>query len=87
MMNVKLDLKRVYIFLAITFGLAWIAALIIYLTGGLQNSPAVIPGTPITLAAVLLVSQPGDVVASSSPRSYPLADKRRLEKCLSAPSN
>ena len=55
-MNRKLDLKRIYIFLAITFGLAWIVALIIYLTGGLQNSPVLVSGTPITLAAVLLVS-------------------------------
>ena len=54
MMNMKLELKRIYIFLAITFGLAWIVALIIYLTGGLQNSPVLIPGTPITLAFVLL---------------------------------
>lgn len=55
-MNTKLDLKRIYIFLAITFGLAWIVALIIYRTGGLQNSPVLMPGAPITLAVVLLVS-------------------------------
>lgn len=53
-MKENLDLKRIYIYLAITFGLTWGVALIIYLTGGLQNSPILIPGTPISLALVLL---------------------------------
>lgn len=53
-MKTNLDTKRITIFLAITFGLAWAVSLIIYLTGGLENSPIIIPGTPITLAFVLL---------------------------------
>ena len=35
-------------------GFTWAYSLIIYLTGGLANSPQIIPGTPITLALVLL---------------------------------
>lgn len=53
-MKSEVELKRIYIFLAITFGLTWLVALIIYLTGGLQNSPVLIAGTPVTLALVLL---------------------------------
>ena len=53
-MKTNLDTKRITIFLAITFGLAWTIALIVYLTGGLINSPVLVPGTPITLALVLL---------------------------------
>ena len=53
-MKTNLDTKRITLFLVITFGLAWSVALIIYLTGGLENSPVLIPGTPITLAFVLL---------------------------------
>lgn len=55
-MKENLDKKRIYIFLAITFGFAWGVALIIYLTGGLQNSPIIIPNTQITLATVLLAT-------------------------------
>ena len=53
-MKTNLDTKRIYIFLAITFGIAWGTSLVIYLTGGLQNSPVLIPNTPVTLAMVLL---------------------------------
>ncbi|MBE2222898.1 MAG: CPBP family intramembrane metalloprotease [Anaerolineae bacterium] len=53
-MKTNLEQKRIYTFLAITFGLAWITSLVIYLTGGLQNSPVLIPNTPVTLALVLL---------------------------------
>ncbi len=48
----SLDKRRVLIFLAFAFGIAWITALVIYLTGGLQNSPVIVPG--ITLALILL---------------------------------
>lgn len=53
-MKENLETKRITIFLAITFGLAWGVSLIIYLTGGLQNSPILIPDTPISLAFLLL---------------------------------
>lgn len=53
-MKTNLETKRITIFLAITFGLAWGVSLIIYLTGGLQDSPILIPGTSITLALVLV---------------------------------
>jgi membrane protease YdiL (CAAX protease family) len=38
-MNVTLDRKRILIFLALAFGIAWAGGLLIYLTGGLANSP------------------------------------------------
>ncbi len=53
-MNEKLDTRRVVIFLLFAFGLAWLVGLIVYWTGGLVNSPSLIPGTGITLATVLL---------------------------------
>ena len=50
----RLDTRRIYIYLAWAFGLAWITSLIIYLTGGLRDSPELFPGTGVTLAFVLL---------------------------------
>lgn len=55
-MSHKLDLKRIFTFLAFAYGLAWAVALVVYLTGGLANSPVLVPGTPITLALVLLAT-------------------------------
>jgi uncharacterized protein len=47
-----MDKKRLSIFLALAFGIAWLTALIIFLTGGLTDSPQITPGLP--LAVVLL---------------------------------
>jgi len=38
-MDIALDRKRILIFLALAFGIAWAGALVLYLTGGLANSP------------------------------------------------
>ncbi|HRV95074.1 MAG TPA: CPBP family intramembrane metalloprotease [Anaerolineae bacterium] len=54
MMNEQLDTKRIYLYLLFAFGIAWAAALVIFLTGGLQQSPVLIAGTPVTLAFILL---------------------------------
>ncbi len=48
--------KRLYVFLAFAFGLSWLIAAIIFITGGLTNSLELIPNTGITLALVLLAS-------------------------------
>jgi membrane protease YdiL (CAAX protease family) len=53
-MNNQLDMKRITIFLAFAFGIAWLIGLVIYLTGGLVHSPEIIPGSGITLSLVLL---------------------------------
>ena len=53
-MNNGLDVKRLGIFLALAFGLAWIIGLVIFLTGGLVNSPVLVPQLQLTLAVVLL---------------------------------
>ena len=47
-------LGRVGTFLAFAFGIAWATAFVIYFTGGLTHSHPLIPGTPVTVAAVLL---------------------------------
>lgn len=49
-----MDTKRIYTFLALAFAIAWVTSLVIYLTGGLANSPALVEGTGISLALVLL---------------------------------
>jgi membrane protease YdiL (CAAX protease family) len=53
-MPITIDKKRIFIFLAFAFGIAWFFGLIVYLTGGLANSPEIIPGSNITLAILLL---------------------------------
>ncbi|MFO7918568.1 MAG: CPBP family intramembrane glutamic endopeptidase [Anaerolineae bacterium] len=53
-MNDRLDIERIYIYLALSFGLAWAVSLVIYLTGGLQNSPILIPEANVSLALILL---------------------------------
>ncbi len=51
-MSDRVDWKRIAIYLAFAFGIAWITGLVIYLTGGLANSMRL--GPSLTLAAVLL---------------------------------
>ena len=50
----KIERKRIWLFLVISFGLAWAAALAIYLTGGITASPPLLPGSQVTLAVVLM---------------------------------
>ena len=53
----KTDLKRVWIFLGFAFGISWGTGLVIFLTGGLQNSPVLtIEGTSFSLAYLLLAT-------------------------------
>jgi len=46
--------KRITIFLVLAFGIAWITALIIFLTGGLENSQVLDATSGFTLAFLLL---------------------------------
>ena len=48
--------KSTWLFLALAFGIAWLTALFIFLTGGLANSPEIIPGSGVTLALALLAT-------------------------------
>lgn len=49
--------KRIGIYLAFAFGISWATGGVIYLTGGLQNSPTFsLGGTSLTLAWVLLAT-------------------------------
>lgn len=54
MKNKALDTKRIWIYLAISFGIAWATGLVIYLTGGLVDSPKLAGN--ISLAFVLLAT-------------------------------
>lgn len=53
-MTSNLDTRRILIFLAFAFGIAWAAGLVIALTGGIAGSPILVPGLPYTLALVLM---------------------------------
>jgi membrane protease YdiL (CAAX protease family) len=53
-MDKQTDTRRIIIFLGFAFGIAWITGLVIYLTGGLTNSPQILPG--ISLALVLMAT-------------------------------
>lgn len=50
----KVDTRRVLIYLAFAFGIAWLAGLVVYLTGGIANSQELFPGTGITVVGLLL---------------------------------
>ncbi len=53
-MEHPLDRRRIGIFLLFAFGIAWTLYAIIYFTGGIADSQNLIPGTPITIAIVLM---------------------------------
>lgn len=53
-MNQSVDKKSILIFLGFAFGIAWLTGLVIYLTGGLANTPRIIFGLP--LAGLLLAT-------------------------------
>src|SRR2546430_2353965 len=54
-MDTAIDTRRILIFLTFAFGIAWATALVIYLTGGLQGGPMLIPGV-LNLAGLLLAT-------------------------------
>jgi uncharacterized protein len=49
-----LERRRITIFLAFAFGISWLAGLVVFLTGGLTDSPEIAPG--LTLAFILIAS-------------------------------
>lgn len=53
-MITPMDKRRLYIFISLAFGLAWAFSLIVALTGGIADSPAIVSGSQITLAYVLI---------------------------------
>ncbi|EJN59967.1 CPBP family intramembrane glutamic endopeptidase [Halogranum rubrum] len=50
----SIETRRVAIFLVVAYGVAWATAAALFLTGGLTDSPELLPGLGITLATVLL---------------------------------
>jgi membrane protease YdiL (CAAX protease family) len=56
-MITKTNRKRIIVFLILAFGISWATGLIIYLTGGLENSPVYdVGGAQISLAYILLAT-------------------------------
>lgn len=57
-MQINSESRRIWIFNLITFGIAWLTALVIAFTGGIINSPDIAPGLRIrmSLAAVLIAT-------------------------------
>jgi uncharacterized protein len=53
-MESVINKKHLYIYLGFAFGLAWLFGLIVFLTGGIVNSPEIIAGSKITLALALI---------------------------------
>lgn len=53
-MSHGVDVRRVLIYLGLAFGIAWATSLVIYLTGGLGQSPMLFPEAGVSLALVLL---------------------------------
>ena len=51
-----IEKRRLKLFLILAFGISWASALVIALTGGLVNSPELIPNSGVTLALVLEAS-------------------------------
>lgn len=55
-MNTKIKTRNIWIFILFAFGIAWLTALVIAFTGGIANSPDIMPGLRIrlSLATVLI---------------------------------
>jgi hypothetical protein len=55
-MNMKIDRKRLFIFMAFAYGISIALGLVIYFNGGLGNSPVVLPGwnLPFILMSVFI---------------------------------
>jgi uncharacterized protein len=54
LMENRIETKRIFLFLLFTFGIGWITCLTIYLTGGIINSPMLVPELGLTLALTLM---------------------------------
>lgn len=80
-MTQKLNRKRIWIFLGLAFGISWATALVIHLTGGLQNSPVYnVSGAQISLAFILLATAYmfGPALANILTRLFTKEDKSNL---------
>jgi hypothetical protein len=62
-MNKIVDLRRIWIFLAFAFGLAWVIDLVIYLTGGLTRLGGVGTLAWMLLVVTLVASIPFTILA------------------------
>lgn len=53
-MDYKSETRRIWIFVLFAFGIAWLTALVIALTGGIAKSPIILPGLGIKFATILI---------------------------------
>src|SRR5512140_278252 len=67
-METKIDRRRIYIFLAFAFGIAWTTSLVIYLTGGLTHSPELAPGLPLAFVLMATAYMWAPALANILPR-------------------
>ena len=54
MKQTNLETQRIVLFLLFAFGIAWAFGLWVFLTGGIYESPELIPGTGVTLSLALI---------------------------------
>ncbi|HKJ27435.1 MAG TPA: CPBP family intramembrane glutamic endopeptidase [Anaerolineales bacterium] len=52
----QVNWKRVGLYILFAYGIAWLTGLVIYLRGGLFDSPEIVPGSGITEATILLAT-------------------------------
>jgi hypothetical protein len=50
------ETRRILVFLAFAFAIAWAVGAYIYATGGLAGSPPLVSGVPLSRATVLLAT-------------------------------
>ena len=64
-MNTSIDTKRISIFILFSFGIAWSAAYVLYLNGGLSDSPQIgsIPGLSLALILLTALYMPAPTIA------------------------
>ena len=67
-MNTKLELKRIGLFLAIAFGWAYAAGLLVYLTGGVFNSQPLFGDFTSFTVIVALLYMPAPAIAHVATR-------------------
>ncbi|MFB6136227.1 MAG: CPBP family intramembrane glutamic endopeptidase [Halobacteriaceae archaeon] len=64
----ELDRRRLAVFSLVTFGVSWATALVVYLTGGLTDSPELAPGLPLWVVLVSTTYMFGPAIGNVATR-------------------
>ena len=62
-MSQTIDLRRIAVFVILAFGIAWTGGLVIFLTGGLINSPRIGGGFMLAILVLTIVYMGAPAVA------------------------